>query len=119
MIVKTHRSHPGMAEIAGHCIQQAALDTGMPEGVFSSLHGGREIGRALVEHRCIQKVGFIGSRTGGVALMQYAASRPHPIQVFAEMSSVNPVVILPEALRDGNPLGIMRLVDGVDTRDQW
>ncbi len=74
----------------------------MPEGVFSLLYGGgRKIGQALVKHPAIQAVGFTGSRAGGTALMATAAARPQSIPVYAEMSSVNPVIILPGALARG------------------
>jgi NADP-dependent aldehyde dehydrogenase len=73
----------------------------MPAGVFSLIHGdGATIGVALVKHRATAAVGFTGSRTAGRALYDAAASRPHPIPVFAEMSSINPVFLLPEALRE-------------------
>jgi NADP-dependent aldehyde dehydrogenase len=98
VVVKAHSSHPGVAELVGACIQRAAEATGMPEGVFSLLYGsGREVGMALVRHPAIQAVGFTGSRGGGVALMEAAANRPQPIPVYAEMSSVNPVILLPQA----------------------
>lgn len=101
VLVKAHHSHPGVAEIVGHCVQQAAQDTGMPEGVFSLLFGGgRSVGIALVEAPVVQAVGFTGSRSGGTALMQAAAARKQPIPVYAEMSAVNPVVLLPEALAE-------------------
>jgi NADP-dependent aldehyde dehydrogenase len=57
------------------------------------------LGRALVTHPAIKAVGFTGSRAGGLALVSVAASRAEPIPVFAEMSSINPVIILPGALR--------------------
>jgi NADP-dependent aldehyde dehydrogenase len=99
VIVKAHSSHPGVAEIIGGCVLRAAKTTGMPEGVFSLLYGGgRDVGMALVQHPVIQAVGFTGSRSGGTALMAAAANRPQPIPVYAEMSSVNPVVLLPEAV---------------------
>jgi NADP-dependent aldehyde dehydrogenase len=47
----------------------------------------------------IKAGGFTGSRSGGRALFDAASSRPEPIPFYAEMSSVNPVVVLPEALR--------------------
>lgn len=99
VVVKAHSSHPGLAEIVGGCVIRAAQATGMPEGVFSLLYGGgRDVGMTLVKHPVIQAVGFTGSRAGGMALMEAAASRPQPIPVYAEMSSVNPVVLLPEAI---------------------
>ena len=99
VIVKAHSSHPGLAEIIGGAVLRAAKATGMPEGVFSLLYGsGREVGIALIMDPVVQAVGFTGSRAGGLALMEAAANRPQPIPVYAEMSSVNPVVLLPEAI---------------------
>lgn len=102
VVVVAHHSHPGLAEIVGQAVMRAALSTGMPEGVFSLLYGGgRTIGTSVVRHPLIQAVGFTGSRSGGTALMTAAAARPQPIPVYAEMSSVNPVIILPGALERG------------------
>lgn len=61
---------------------------------------GIDLGTALVESPGIKAVGFTGSRTGGRALMDAAAARPEPIPVFAEMSSVNPIFILPGAMAE-------------------
>jgi NADP-dependent aldehyde dehydrogenase len=75
-------------------------ECGLPEGTYSHLSGpDNELGRALVEHGAIKAVGFTGSRAGGLALMKLAAGRPEPVPVYAEMSSVNPVILLPQALR--------------------
>lgn len=102
VVVIAHSAHPGVAEIVGQAVLRAALATNMPEGVFSLLYGGgRSVGIPVVQHPVIQAVGFTGSRNGGTALMKAAASRPQPIPVYAEMSSVNPVVILPGALERG------------------
>jgi 2,5-dioxopentanoate dehydrogenase len=102
VVVIAHASHPGLAEIVGAAVMRAALSTSMPEGVFSLLYGGgRSIGMSVVQHPVIQAVGFTGSRAGGTALMAAAANREQPIPVYAEMSSVNPVVILPGALERG------------------
>lgn len=102
VIVIAHASHPGCAEIVATAVTKAAQETGMPEGVFSLLYGGgRTVGQAVVKHPAIQAVGFTGSRTAGLALMATAAARPQPIPVYAEMSSVNPLVILPGALAKG------------------
>jgi NADP-dependent aldehyde dehydrogenase len=60
--------------------------------------GGNEIGTALMKHRYVKAGGFTGSRTAGKLLMNMAASRPEPIPFYAEMSSTNPVFILPGAL---------------------
>lgn len=101
VVVKAHSAHPGTSELVGKALQQAAQASGMPEGVFSLLYGsGREIGTALVAHPSIKAVGFTGSRSGGTALMGVAQSRPEPIPVYAEMSSINPVYLLPGALAE-------------------
>lgn len=100
VVVIAHHSHPGTAERVADAVVRAAQATGMPEGVFSLLYGGgRTVGQAVVKHPAIQAVGFTGSRTAGTALMATAAARPQPIPVYAEMSSVNPVVILEGALQ--------------------
>ena len=99
VIAKSHPSHLGTSELAGRVIQQAVAACGLPEGVFSLLVGvGNELGGALVRHPAIQAVAFTGSRRGGQALVALAAARPQPIPVFAEMSSINPVFLLPAAL---------------------
>ncbi|MEO1834194.1 MAG: aldehyde dehydrogenase (NADP(+)) [Akkermansiaceae bacterium] len=101
VIVKAHASHPGTAEIVGTAVRAAVAKCGMPEGVFSLLFGsGRTIGQALVKHPQVRAVGFTGSRAGGRALMDTAAARAEPIPVWAEMSSVNPVFILPGAMKE-------------------
>ncbi|WP_322042091.1 aldehyde dehydrogenase (NADP(+)) [Paraburkholderia sp. J67] len=99
VVVKAHGAHLGTSEMVGRVIQQAVKDMGLPEGVFSLIVGaGRTVGEALVAHPAIKAVGFTGSRAGGTALMQIAAQRREPIPVYAEMSSINPVFLLPQAL---------------------
>lgn len=101
VIVNAHIAHPGTAELVGTAVMNAAIECGMPEGVFSLLFsGGYEIGQALVKHPAIRAVGFTGSRRGGRALMDIAAARPEPIPVYTEMSSVNPTFILPSAIKE-------------------
>ncbi|MBJ7312682.1 aldehyde dehydrogenase (NADP(+)) [Rugamonas sp. CCM 8940] len=99
VVLKAHSAHPGTSELVGRAIVKAAALCGMPAGVFALLTGsGNGIGQALVAHPAIQAVGFTGSRSGGLALMAVAAARPQPIPVYAEMSSINPVFLLPHAL---------------------
>jgi alpha-ketoglutaric semialdehyde dehydrogenase len=101
VIVKAHHAHPGTSELAGRAIQQAVADCGLPEGTFALLFGsGTEIGVALVADPRVQGVGFTGSFAGGTALMKVAQQRAQPIPVYAEMSSINPVVLLPGALAE-------------------
>ena len=98
VVVKGHPAHPGTGELVGRAIQAAVASSGLPEGVFSLLLGEIETGSALVADPRIKAVGFTGSRGGGMALVGIAASRPEPIPVYAEMSSSNPVYLLPAAL---------------------
>jgi len=101
VVVKAHHSHPGTAELVGQAVSTAVRDCDLPEGTFSLLYGpGRETGSALVRHPAIKAAGFTGSRAGGQALMKLAAERPEPIPFYAEMSSINPVFILPGALAE-------------------
>ena len=99
VIVMAHHAHVGTAEIMGGLIVEAVKANGLPEGTFSLLMGeGRVIGQRITKHPALRAVGFTGSRAGGRALMDAAAARPTPIPVYAEMSSVNPVVLLEGAL---------------------
>ncbi|MGA8137966.1 MAG: aldehyde dehydrogenase (NADP(+)) [Pseudomonas gingeri] len=97
VVFKAHGGHMATAEQVADAIIRAAQATGMPEGVFNMIFGDW-VGEALVKHPAIQAVGFTGSLKGGRALCDMAAARPQPIPVFAEMSSINPVIILPQAL---------------------
>ncbi|SDK97060.1 NADP-dependent aldehyde dehydrogenase [Catalinimonas alkaloidigena] len=100
VVVKAHPAHPGTSEMVGRAIRKAAEATGMPEGVFSLVHGGIAPGTKLVGHPLIKAVGFTGSFRGGKALYDAAVRRPEPIPVYAEMGSTNPVFVLPGALKE-------------------
>lgn len=101
VIVKSHPMHSGTGELVASAIVKAALKTGMPNGVFSNINSsGIEVGQQLVSHPEVKAVGFTGSIKGGRALLDLAAQRDEPIPVFAEMGSINPVVILPKALQN-------------------
>ncbi|MEH3101725.1 aldehyde dehydrogenase (NADP(+)) [Sphingomonas adhaesiva] len=99
VVVKGHPAHPGTDALVADAIRRAVERCGMPAGVFGHVRGaGNELGAALVRHPAIAAVGFTGSRAGGLALMRLAQQRPVPIPVYAEMSSINPVVLMPCAL---------------------
>lgn len=99
VIVKAHSAHPGTSELVGRAVQDAVRDCSMPEGTFSLLFdSGRKISQSLVADPRVKAVGFTGSRNADTAFMHIAASRPEPIPVYAEMSSINPVIIFPNAL---------------------
>ncbi len=100
VIVKAHESHLGTNSLVSQAIQAAAIETNMPDGVFSSLNGsGNELGGFLVTHEDIKAVAFTGSFGGGKALYDIAQKRKNPIPVFSEMGSVNPVFVLPETMK--------------------
>ena len=107
VLVKAHPAHAKTSELIAEAIKKAIEKTGMPKGVFQHLHGaGFEVGQALVKHPLTKAVGFTGSLAGGKALFDTANQRPEPIPVFAEMSSINPVILLPETLnRDAEKTG--------------
>lgn len=98
VVFKAHSGHMATAECVADAIIRAAEKTGMPAGVFNMVYGGG-VGEWLVKHPAIQAVGFTGSLKGGRALCDMAAARPQPIPVFAEMSSINPVLLMPEAIK--------------------
>jgi NADP-dependent aldehyde dehydrogenase len=99
VVVKGHPAHPGTGELVARAVRAAADACGLPAGVFSFLPGTTNaLGAALVADARIRAVGFTGSRAGGLALARIAGERAEPIPVYAEMSSVNPVVLMPAAL---------------------
>ena len=99
VVAKAHPAHPGTSELVGAAISRAVTRLGLPPGTFSLLHGRTpEVGAAIVQDPRLTAVGFTGSLGGGRALFDLAAARPRPIPVYAEMGSVNPVFLLPEAL---------------------
>ncbi len=100
VVVKGHSAHPGTGEIIAEAIHAATAKTGMPAGVFSLIQGGnRQVGEALVTHPLIKAVGFTGSLTGGRALFNLCAAREEPIPFFGELGSVNPMFLLPDAIK--------------------
>ena len=107
VVVKGHPAHPITGSMIAQAISKAVADSGLPEGVFQHLVGpSNELGAALVQNPNIMAVGFTGSRAGGLALTKLAQAREVPIPVYAEMSAVNPVLLLPEALKArGEALG--------------
>ncbi|AXG71044.1 alpha-ketoglutaric semialdehyde dehydrogenase [Kordia sp. SMS9] len=101
VIVKSHPMHAGTGELVASAIAKAVQKTGMPNGVFSNLNSsGIEVGQELVSHPKVKGVGFTGSIRGGRALFDLASKRKEPIPVFAEMGSINPVILLPKALEN-------------------
>lgn len=103
VVVKAHPAHPGTCELLGRAVIKALRTTGLPDASFSMLHGrSTEIGTELVKHPLTQAVAFTGSLRGGRALMDVAAARHNPIPFYGEMGSINPVFVLPGALKENS-----------------
>ena len=101
VVVKGHPAHPRTSALVGDAISRAVTDTGMPQAIFYLITDPSiEIGTNLVTHPVIRAVGFTGSTQAGRNLFNLATARPDPIPVFAEMSSLNPVLVMPGALRE-------------------
>ncbi len=101
VIVKAHSGHPGTNELFAHAAVAAVKACALPPGLYGLLQGpGATVGQALVKHRGTSAVGFTGSKRAGRLLFDLAAARPVPIPVYAEMGSLNPLVILPGALAE-------------------
>jgi alpha-ketoglutaric semialdehyde dehydrogenase len=100
VIFKAHPAHPATCELVAIAIMRAVEKCELPAGTFSMLHGRtHRVGGTLVMHPNIKAVAFTGSFRGGKALFDQAVRRPEPIPVYAEMGSVNPVLILPSVAK--------------------
>lgn len=99
VVYKIHEGHPQTSLLVSGCIERAARQTGMPDGVFASLMVARDVGVQVVTHPSITAVAFTGSFAGGKALYDAAAKRSVPIPVYAEMGSINPIFLLPDRLK--------------------
>ena len=107
VIVKAHEAHLGTNELMARAIHAAIKKCNLPDGVFSFVIGeGAVTGMQLVKHMGVKAVGFTGSYTAGMAIFKAAVNeRETPIPVYAEMSSINPVLLLNEKLlQDGDTL---------------
>lgn len=103
VVVKAHPAHAHTSQLVSECISRAIDKTNMPQGTFGHVHSkGFEGGKTLVQHPLTKAVGFTGSYTGGKALYDMANERQEPIPVFSEMGSINPVFLLPSALKRRN-----------------
>ena len=98
VVFKAHSGHMTTAHYVAEAIEKAVKKTNMPAGVFNMVYGNG-VGEYIVKHPRMQAIGFTGSLKGGRAICDMAAARSHPIPVFAEMSSITPMVMLPKALQ--------------------
>lgn len=138
VVFKAHPAHPATCELVAIAIMRAVEKCELPSGTFSMIHGRtHRVGGTLVMHPHIKAVAFTGSFRGGKALFDQAVRRPEPIPVYAEMGSVNPVLVLPSVAKRNrtnvakqlagsitlgsgqfctNP-GLLMLTDGAETQD--
>jgi len=98
VIVKAHPLHPGTSELVARAIYRAIARVGVDARIFSMVHGAAETGATLAESPDLRAIAFTGSLKAGMALVKTSQNRPTPIPVFAEMGSINPVFLLPNAL---------------------
>tara|TARA_B100001250_G_scaffold131545_1_gene112322 strand:+ start:2638 stop:4227 length:1590 start_codon:yes stop_codon:yes gene_type:complete len=99
VIGKGNSSHPGTTQMLAEEAFAATQDSGMPPSTVQLIYRtDHEVGKFLVSHSKIGATGYTGSRGAGLALKEAADKAGKP--VYMELSSINPVYILPGALRD-------------------
>jgi alpha-ketoglutaric semialdehyde dehydrogenase len=99
VIAKAHPLHPGTTRLLAEICADTLGHSGLPRAAVQLIyHLGPEEGFALVSHPLLGASSFTGSRPGGLALKAAADAAGKPI--YIETSSVNPVFLLPGALRE-------------------
>ncbi|MET7863005.1 aldehyde dehydrogenase (NADP(+)) [Micromonospora taraxaci] len=109
-VLKAHPSHPLTSHASADAIESAIRDLGGPDGVIGMVYG-EQAGRSLVRHRAIRAAALTGSVGAARAIQAAIDERPDPIPLYAELSSVNPIVVLPGAAADRSD----RIADGLFT----
>ncbi len=99
VIVKAHGSHPGTSALSADILREAVEAAGLPTGVIGIVFG-TQAGADLVAHPDVKAVGFTGSLSGGKALLDIINHREEPIPFYGELSSLNPVIVTPQAAAD-------------------
>ncbi|GIJ11656.1 aldehyde dehydrogenase (NADP(+)) [Micromonospora andamanensis] len=95
-VLKAHPSHPLTSHASADAIESAIRDLGGPAGVITTVYG-EQAGRWLVRHPAIRAAALTGSVGAARAIQAAIDERADPIPLYAELSSVNPIVILPGA----------------------
>lgn len=114
VVVRAHFAHPRTSALVFEAMQEAIKTSGMPEHTVQHVtETGNETGKALVTDELTAAVAFTGSMNGGTALMRYAQERAVPIPVFAEMGSINPVLLLPGKLKENDPALAQKLAASI------
>lgn len=102
VIAKAHPSHPATSQRLAQLAHQALLASGLPAAAVQMLyHFDQALGLSLAGDARLGAIGFTGSRAGGLALK--AAADKAGVPIYAEMSSINPVFVLPGALTERGP----------------
>lgn len=96
VVVKAHPAHLGTGLRTIEVVADALRAAGAPDGTLAAVVG-YEPGLALVDHPAVAAVAFTGSGAGGTSLWRRAHERAVPVPVYAEMGTVNAVVVLPDA----------------------
>jgi NADP-dependent aldehyde dehydrogenase len=97
VIGKANTGHPGTSRLLAELAFAASEASGLPSGMVQMLYRTPpDVGFALVSHPAVMATGFTGSKNAGLQLKAAAEGAGKPI--YLEMSSVNPLFILPGAL---------------------
>ncbi|MET7750089.1 aldehyde dehydrogenase (NADP(+)) [Micromonospora sp. NPDC005367] len=99
VLVKAHPSHPLTSHASGEAIESAVSGMGGPDGVIALVYG-EQAGRSLVRHPLVRAAALTGSLGAARAIQAAIDERADPIPLYAELSSVNPIVVLPAAAAD-------------------
>lgn len=114
VIVKSHPMHAGTGEMVASAVVKAVIECKLPDGVFSNLNGvNHDVGVSLIKNKRIKAVGFTGSLKGGRAIFDIANQREEPIPVFAEMGSINPIVITDQSLKVKTDFWVNKIGDSI------
>jgi NADP-dependent aldehyde dehydrogenase len=103
VIAKAHDAHVTLSVFLAEIARSALESAGAPQGTLD-LVVGFDAGVALVRHAGVAAVGFTGSQAGGLALWRLANERAIAIPVYAEMGTVNPIVVTPTAACDADAI---------------
>ena len=113
VVVKAHPAHPELSRRVAALAQACVAEQGLHSGVFQWVQGeSRAVGTHLIQSPGVAAVAFTGSFTGGSALARLASERAQPIPFFGELGSINPLVILPEALQMETSAGLAKTLAG-------
>ncbi|MFI7079681.1 aldehyde dehydrogenase (NADP(+)) [Micromonospora sp. NPDC049903] len=96
VVAKAHPSHPLTSHASAIVIQSVVRSMGGPDGVLALIHG-QAAGRSLVREPAIRAAALTGSIGAARAIQAAIDERTDPIPLYGELSSVNPIIVLPAA----------------------